>query len=91
MSELIETVKQMYAAFGRGDINTLVANMTDDVSWEFEATPEFSWAGIRRTPREAVGFFTGIAAEHENPVLEMTDFFSAPDAVAAFGRYKARQ
>ena len=90
MSDLIERVRQIYAAFGRGDINTILENMTDDVSWEFEATKDISWSGIRHSPGEAAGFFAGIAAEHENPVLEMTEFFlSADDAVAAFGRYQA--
>jgi ketosteroid isomerase-like protein len=35
------------------------------------------------------GFFSGIAAEHADPVLKMTEFFSSDDAVAAFGRYDA--
>ncbi len=89
MSDLIEKVKQIYAAFGRGEINTILESMTDDVSWEFEATNDLSWSGIRHSPQEALGFFTGIAAEHDNPVLEMTEFFSSSDAVAAFGRYQA--
>ncbi len=63
--------------------------MSADVSWEFEAPPEISWGGIRRGPAEAAGFFTGIAAEHADPNLEMTEFVSSGDAVAAFGRYQA--
>ncbi len=90
MSDLIDKTKALYtAAFGRGDIATILASLTDDVSWEFEAPRELSWSGIRRTPHEAAGFFAGIAAEHANPQLEMTEFFSTPDAVAAFGRYQA--
>ena len=26
-------IQSMYAAFGRGDIQTLLANMTDDIDW----------------------------------------------------------
>lgn len=89
MSDLINKVKNIYAAFGRGDIDTILASMADDVSWEFEAPAELSWSGIRRTPSEAAGFFSGIAAEHADPKLEMTEFFSGNDAVAAFGRYQA--
>ena len=58
------------------------------MSWEFEAPVELSWSGIRHTPQEASGFFAGIAAEHANPSLEMTEFFATDDAVAAFGRYQ---
>ena len=89
MSDLIAQIKDIYAAFGRGDIDTILSSLTDDVSWEFEAPRELSWSGIRRSPQEAAGFFTGIAAEHANPELEMTEFFSTEDAVAAFGRYQA--
>ena len=89
MSELVKKVREMYAAFGRGDVETILNNTTEDVSWEFEAPAALSWSGIRKGRKEAMGFFTGIAAEHENPVLKMTDYFSTDDAVAAFGRYDA--
>jgi ketosteroid isomerase-like protein len=89
MSDLINKIKAIYAAFGRGDIATILASLTDDVSWEFEAPAELSWSGIRRTPQEAAGFFAGIAAEHVNPNLEMSEFFASNDSVAAFGRYQA--
>ena len=89
MSNLIDTVKQLYAAFGRGDAHFILGSLTDDVSWEFEAPAELSWSGIRRGPQEAALFFQGIAAEHADPQLEMTEFFESGDAVAAFGRYQA--
>jgi len=53
------------------------------------APAALSWSGIRHSPREAAGFFEGIAAEHADPKLEMTEFFENNDAVAAFGRYQA--
>jgi ketosteroid isomerase-like protein len=89
MSDLISKIKDIYAAFGRGDIATILASMTDDVSWEFEAPAELSWSGIRHSPQEAAGFFSGLASEQADPKLEMTEFFSTTDAVAAFGRYQA--
>jgi len=89
MSDLIQKIKDIYAAFGRGDIATILASMTDDVSWEFEAPAALSWSGVRHTPGEAAGFFSGLAAEQSDPHLEMTEFFSSDNAVAAFGRYQA--
>ena len=89
MSDLIANIKDIYAAFGRGDIQTILASMTDDVSWEFEAPTEITWGGCRRGPAEAAGFFAGIAAEHADPKLEMTEFLACSEAVAAFGRYQA--
>ncbi len=89
MSDLIDKIKDIYAAFGRGDIAAILASMTDGVSWEFEAPAALSWSGIRHSPAEAAGFFAGLAAEQADPHLEMTEFFSSGDAVAAFGRYQA--
>jgi ketosteroid isomerase-like protein len=89
MSDLIAEIKRIYAAFGRGDIAIILASLADDVSWEFEAPSEISWSGIRHSPQETAGFFAGIVAEHADPDLEMTEFFSSDDAVAAFGRYRA--
>jgi ketosteroid isomerase-like protein len=88
MADLVSKIKDIYSAFGRGDVATILGSMTDDCSWEFEAPAELSWGGNRRGPKEAAGFFTGIAAEHADPVLKMTEFFESADTVAAFGRYE---
>ncbi len=40
MSDLIDKVRETYAAFSRGDIETILASVADDVSWEYEAPPE---------------------------------------------------
>ena len=89
MSNLTSIVQSMYSAFGRGDVPGILSHVADDVSWEFEASPLISWSGIRKGKDETVGFFSGIAAEHGDPKLEMTEFLESSDAVAAFGRYQA--
>ena len=86
---LITQIQDVYAAFGRGDVPYILGQLTADVSWEFEAPAAISWGGLRRGLEETAGFFSGIAAEHVNPVLKMTEFFASGDAVAAFGRYDA--
>ena len=35
----IETVQHLYAAFGRGDVPTILAGLADDVDWEHDAFP----------------------------------------------------
>jgi ketosteroid isomerase-like protein len=34
MATALETVQQIYAAFGRGDIPAILAALDDDVKWE---------------------------------------------------------
>ena len=88
MSDLISKVKELYAAFGRGDINTILASVADDVSWEFEAPSELLSSGIRRSRKEVAEYFSALSTQSVDHNLEMTEFFSTGDAVAAFGRYQ---
>lgn len=34
MSHALETIQSIYAAFGRGDIPAILAQLADDVAWE---------------------------------------------------------
>jgi ketosteroid isomerase-like protein len=88
MSDLIETVKEFYAAFSRGDIAAILARVADDVSWEYEAPPELLSSGVRRSAKEVAEYFSAIARQATDHSLEMTEFLSTDDAVAAFGRYQ---
>jgi ketosteroid isomerase-like protein len=88
MSDLISKVKGFYTAFSRGDITTILESVADDVTWEFEAPSELWSSGIRHSPQEVAEYFSAIAGQSVDHNLEMTDFFSTDDAVAAFGRYQ---
>jgi ketosteroid isomerase-like protein len=88
MPNLISKVKELYAAFGRGEVATIVANVAHDVSWEFEASPELLSSGIRRSPKEVAEYFAAIASQSVDQQLQMTDFFSSDDAVVVFGRFQ---
>lgn len=88
MSDHIQTIKDLYAALGRGDAATILSKLSSDVSWEVEAPAELSFAGIRKGPEAVKGFFQAIANDHADPKLEITDYFGSPDGVATFGRYK---
>jgi ketosteroid isomerase-like protein len=88
MSNPIETVKEIYAAFGRGDVPAILAHCSENVLWECEGPAELAFTGSRRGIKETTGFFQAIGENHSNPKLEMREFFSSGDAVAAFGRYE---
>jgi uncharacterized protein len=89
MSKPVETVERMYAAFGRGDVDGVMEHIAEDVVWSAEGPTEMVFTGIRHGKREILeGFFGGIAQEHADPKLEMTEFVSEGDSVAVFGRYE---
>ncbi|MGD9530729.1 nuclear transport factor 2 family protein [Pseudonocardia sp.] len=89
MDTKIQTVQDVYAAFGRGDVEAILAVLTDDVDWASE--PESSiapWHGVRRGKAEVPSFFVALAEG-----LKVTEFtplaFTSSDtdvmAVIRFG------
>lgn len=57
-----QTVENIYAAFGRGDVPAILEHLAEDVAWEHDTRDH----GIdvlrpRRGRREVVGFFEGLA------------------------------
>ena len=67
----IDTARQMYEAFGRGDVQAILDRVTDDVDWSTDAAiASAPWYGPKNGKDELVSFFQGIAAT--GPVTEFT-------------------
>lgn len=87
----IETVQQIYQAFGTGDVPSILARMAPDVEWErWVQPPRAPWLQARRGP-DGVGAFFGALAEH----LEFLDFgvddlLDGGDVVVALVRLRVR-
>ena len=66
----IKVIRGVYEAFGRGDVEAIVATLSDDVDWAAEASSTAApWWGVRRG-KEAVGqFFQDFGS-----TMEVTDF-----------------
>ena len=82
MSRHVETVKDLYACFGQGDIEGVLARLDPDVEWEHD------WGGEplplyapRRGRQAVVGFFEGLA-EYEFLRFEPVAFLGDADMVA---------
>jgi ketosteroid isomerase-like protein len=90
MADLTQTVKDLYAAFGRGDIAAILAMLADDVVWELEGPAILPFAGIRRGKTEAASFFEGLAAGQSGQKLTITDYVASGDTVMTLGRYSAK-
>jgi ketosteroid isomerase-like protein len=89
--ENIQTIRTLYDAFGRGDVQTILAQVTDDVDWASDAAEDTApWWGVRKG-RDAVGsFFADVASSIE--VLEFTpvDLAASDDAVMSLVRFRFR-
>jgi uncharacterized protein len=79
----VQKLQQLYAAFGRGDINMILSNVTDDVSWGTDTSADVPWYRVREG-RDGVGdFFATLAREVEFPEFTPSRFAGAGDVVYA--------
>lgn len=80
-SKNIETIKIVYAAFGRGDVATIVDNVTDDVDWATETSADAApWWGPHKG-KEGVGAFFDAFGK----AMDVEDFTPLTFAASAEG------
>ena len=66
----IEAVRRLYDAYGRGDVDAVVAELADDVDWAAEAaSTSVPWYGSYRGRSEVPRFFKEIATN-----VDITEF-----------------
>jgi len=73
----LETVQEIYAAFGRGDVPAILSKLADDVEWDADSTSDVPLLQPRRG-RDGVGAFFGSLA-----AVDFTGF--APTALLESG------
>jgi ketosteroid isomerase-like protein len=59
----IELVQQAYAAYGRGDVNAVLACMSAQIEWEIPGPAALSFTGKRHGADQVAEYF-GLANEH---------------------------
>ena len=87
----LDTVKQIYEAFGRADVATILDRLADDVDWATDTTSTAApWYGRRSGKAEVERFFQDIAGVSE--VLEFTplSFAANGEEVHTLVRYRVR-
>jgi ketosteroid isomerase-like protein len=56
-----DTIKEMYAAFGRGDVATILGKLDDNVEWDVEIPVNgVPWLEPRRGKNEVPAFFEAL-------------------------------
>src|SRR5574341_887733 len=80
----IDTVKQMYKAFGRGDIPAILDKLDDNVEWDTETAPPggVPWLEPRHGKANIPAFFESLAPL-EFTRFEPHTFFETGDKVFA--------
>ena len=88
--ENVKTVQAIYEAFGRGDVATILEQVTDDVDWAVEPDGRAPWNGVRRGKEQVAGFFQAIAEHSEVTGFTPLAFASNDTDVMTVIRYDVR-
>ena len=86
----VQKIQELYAAFGRGDIPDIIANLTDDIRWVSHLESVVPWhgdfSGKDRLPRFFDAIFNSV------DVLEFApqEFITEGDNVVSIGEFACR-
>jgi uncharacterized protein len=84
----IALVQSLYDAFGRGDIATIVAALTPDVSWHVIGRPsDYPTLGARKGQAAVNEFFRQVGENQEATDFSPRDFHASGELVFVQGHY----
>lgn len=84
MSKHIQSVQAIYAAFGRGDVPGVLAQLGEDIAWEYQPTStDVPWLAPRRGRADVGGFFEVLMQEVEIKKFEPTAILAGDMRVIA--------
>lgn len=86
-----DLIRSLYAAFGRGDVKTILDNLDPAIEWVSNGDGKvIPWGGPRGGVAGAASFFQSLADNLDFEAFEPRDFFDAGDTVTVLGRSRAR-
>ena len=85
----IQTIKDVYAAFGAGDVQTILSHIAEDADWTNYGPSVVPYTGSYKGHAEIAKFFEGIANSTTNAKVTADEFIGQGDTVVAIARYLA--
>lgn len=86
----IDVVRRGYEAFGKGDVDALLALFAEDIEWTSPGPPELVTAGRRRGRQQVAEFFQAVNEMYDVESFEPTTFLADGDRVVVLGMEVAR-
>ncbi len=90
-AENTKVVQEAYAAFGRGDVQTILDRLDDNVVWTavYGSGPHVPYGGERRGKAVIGQFFKQVAENVNFSRFEPQEFIASGDKVVTLGHYTA--
>jgi hypothetical protein len=92
MTELenVQIIKEHFAAFGRGDVQSALSIVAENVDWQSPVTrtqpEEITWAAPCHNREEVIQFFQKLADKVQPEKFEIIGFIAQGDKVVVEGR-----
>jgi uncharacterized protein len=81
----LDVVRSIYAAFGRGDVEGVLAHLDPEVSWRTPGAPDLPTAGLRHGIPAVREFFGLLVNTFDIADFQPRDFLTAGDKVVVLG------
>lgn len=86
-----DLIRSLYAAFGRGDVKTILDSLDPTIEWVSNGDGKIiPWGGRRGGVSGAASFFQSLADNLEFEAFEPREFFEDGETVIVVGRTRAR-
>ncbi len=86
----VKLVQEIYAAFLRGDIETVLGSISDDIVFTIPGPPQMPTAGTWRGLAGMREFFAKLAESVEFTAFNPREYIGSGDRVIVLGDYAAR-
>jgi ketosteroid isomerase-like protein len=86
----VETVREMYAAFGRSDLPALLEWLTEDVEWTLHGSRGLAYMRTARGKADVARWFAQVAELDDIQAFEPREFLAGPDHVTVLGWERTR-
>lgn len=86
----VSIVQKIYAEFGAGNVEGILAMLSDDIEWSEPPSGVAPFAGTRRGRTQVAEFFQSLFAMCEPVQFEPGEFIGHGNKVIVFGSYQFR-
>ena len=86
----IQTVQNIYAAFGAGDLKGLFTHLAENVDWQTLGPSIIPQAGPHRGLKEVEKFFEKVGASYDIKKFDPREFIAQDDKVVVLGSHAGK-